>query len=741
MGRLEFIVSAGLVLVSLAALSGCGSSTPATPGFGVPAVIKLAPTPAVSIDLGSTVLFSASALNGNRSPLTTTFGYRSSNPRVVSIAENGLACAGTWDNVTNPVVCTPGGVGSAQITASSSGVVSSPTTVYVHQHIAQIKIVELAQGSGVPPLGPGNCYTAASGSLITAHDQSYEASAFADDATGQPTLDISSSVGPFSWASSQPQVATLTPLSTLGVANGQVTVTAHTPGMTQVSAGIANTISGPISFTTCPVQSIALAVRATGGTTITAPKGTSSSITPTVVDVAGNPIAPTLTWSSSNTAVASVSSTGGVSSPGAGGATITASCVAPTCNINLSPPQSIYPVTPVSATYTGTAATPFSILVASSNATCAANAHCQAFLLPIGGTPPVAANPVLLTNVPGQVPNSIQFLPGGATAYIGSQKGLLAAAGAASSPTITTNARVTGRVLAVSPDGKKVIVSDTASPVNQVFIIDTASNASSNLLLAGATAAAFSPDSLKAFIVAGSTLYVYSTQSAFQTAALPAAGTDVAFLANGMFGYIAEGGSGFSYLATCDDPGSPISSQVQSQAGAVSFLRPLPDGSGFVGLAPPDVVLIHATVSGLPLPVGVAGCPAPFPSGQLTVSNSVTSIPLGAGAFTPVAFLLSSDGQKVYTVVQNSGTILVYGLISGVSSSISLSGNPNPLSAALAPDGQTLYVGASDGKVHVVNTVSGGDVAQVDVPSSTLCTITTGGTQPNCLPDLLAVKP
>jgi DNA-binding beta-propeller fold protein YncE len=123
------------------------------------------------------------------------------------------------------------------------------------------------------------------------------------------------------------------------------------------------------------------------------------------------------------------------------------------------------------------------------------------------------------------------------------------------------------------------------------------------------------------------------------------------------------------------------------------------------------------------------------------VSNSVTSIPLGAGAFTPVAFLLSSDGQKVYTVVQNSGTILVYGLISGVSSSISLSGNPNPLSAALAPDGQTLYVGASDGKVHVVNTVSGGDVAQVDVPSSTLCTITTGGTQPNCLPDLLAVKP
>jgi DNA-binding beta-propeller fold protein YncE len=123
------------------------------------------------------------------------------------------------------------------------------------------------------------------------------------------------------------------------------------------------------------------------------------------------------------------------------------------------------------------------------------------------------------------------------------------------------------------------------------------------------------------------------------------------------------------------------------------------------------------------------------------VSNGVTTVPLAAGSFTPLALFVSSDGQNAYMVARNSSTIIRYGIISGLTSSFSLVGNPNPLSAALSPDGQTLYVGASDGKVHFVNTVSGGDAAQVDVPSSSLCTVITGGTQPNCLPDLIAVKP
>ena len=661
MGRYGFKVAAVLISGLVALFVGCGSSVPPTPGFGVPAVIKLAPTPIVSVELGSTTQFFASALSGTKAPLTTTFAYRSSNPNIVSVANNGLACAGTWDSVSVPVVCTPGGVGSATVTASAAGVESAPTTVYVHQHIAQINIS--ATPISVPPLPypapplpalgfpfpAPQCYTAAAGSNTTAQTQTYDATAMADDGSGQPTVDISSTVGPFSWSATQPTVATVTPLSTLGVPNGQAKVTAHTPGFTQITASIANTTSAPVPFLTCPVQSISLAVNGSGGTTITGSKGTSASIAATVYDIAGNAISPTLTWSSSNTTVASVSTAGSVTSPGVGGATITASCIAPTCNINLSPAQSIYPIVPITGTYTGTTSTPFSVYVASSAtksaASCAANLHCEAFLVPISGSPPAAATPAPLTSVPNEIPNSIAFVPGGATAYMGTQKGLLSVAASASAPTVTTSPRVTGKVLAISPDGKQVIVSDTSSPVQQLFVFNTAANTFTNFVISGATAAAFSPDSSKAYIVAGSTLYIYSAQSAFQAAPLHAPGTDVAFLANGMFGYVAET-TATDYLATCNDPSQALSTQVQSVAAPVSLIRPFSDGSGFVGLQPPNLTFINAAITPttVPLPNGASGCPFPFTTGVLTVANGVNSIDLGAGTFTPIAFLLSSDG-------------------------------------------------------------------------------------------------
>ena len=90
-------------------------------------------------------------------------------------------------------------------------------------------------------------------------------------------------------------------------------------------------------------------------------------------------------------------------------------------------------------------------------------------------------------------------------------------------------------MLTVSPDGKKVIVSDTQSTPNEVFVFDTAGKTSITLPIAGATAADYSPDSLKAYILAGSTLYVYSTLEALKTIALGASATEVSFLPEGGF--------------------------------------------------------------------------------------------------------------------------------------------------------------------------------------------------------------
>ena len=46
-------------------------------------------------------------------------------------------------------------------------------------------------------------------------------------------------------------------------------------------------------------------------------------------------------------------------------------------------------------------------------------------------------------------------------------------------------------------------------------------------------------------------------------------------------------------------------------------------------------------------------------------------------------------------------------------SAIPLTGNPVPLDASLTPDGTLIYVGANDGSLHVVSTVSGGDLEQI----------------------------
>src|SRR5581483_6672790 len=170
---------------------------------------------------------------------------------------------------------------------------------------------------------------------------------------------------------------------------------------------------------------------------------------------------------------------------------------------------------------------------------------------------------------------------------------------------------------------------------NKLFILDTASSTPVGLLIKGATAAAFSPDGLKAFIVASNpsagppctasgscTLYVYSAQAPLQTIDLadPTLGapTDVAFLTTGSYGYIARG-SGISFLATCDDPGdpaNPLPTQVGSVSAPGSLLRALPDGQRLLAWSPPNVSTITAAIGGTPnnalTPPQIIGCPAPY---------------------------------------------------------------------------------------------------------------------------------
>jgi hypothetical protein len=457
MGRSGLVLLVLIIISFLFALSGCGSSgsRPPTP---VPTIINLSPSVG-SLDIGETLSFTASALSSGKTAVNAPITFQSSNPAVLTMATlasaggtaAGLACAGTWDAAAQ--VCTPGGAGVTQVTATSQGVTSAPVTVYVHQHIDKITVT--------PLITPPGCISAAP---ALGQSVAFQAVAMSGN------QDISASVGPFTWTAVTPAVVQLNAQSANGVLNGQVTAVAKTPGVTQIFASIANTTSVPYNFTTCPVQQILLAVNGTGGTTINAAKGTSSTIGATAIDTAGGglPIAQTsLTWTSSNPTVATVSATGAVSSLLPGGTTITASCTPPTCNIGFVPAQPVYAAQPISATYSGTNTTAHSIYATSTG--CGTTANCQAVLVPITGTPAALGNGSVLPSVP----NSFVFNAAGSKAYLGSKSGLMIFDPAATTGSVTNTPNITGKVLAISPKGDKVIVSDTQSSTNKLFILDT----------------------------------------------------------------------------------------------------------------------------------------------------------------------------------------------------------------------------------------------------------------------------
>src|SRR6266852_2848986 len=114
----------------------------------VPASVDLCLSPSsscagglnVSLEVGQNQVFTATARNSSNQVLAETFSFQSSNPAVLTMASNGTACAGTWDSLTTPQVCTPGPTGVTQVTATAHGVSSPPVTIYVHQHITGITI-------------------------------------------------------------------------------------------------------------------------------------------------------------------------------------------------------------------------------------------------------------------------------------------------------------------------------------------------------------------------------------------------------------------------------------------------------------------------------------------------------------------------------------------------------------------------------------------------------------------------
>jgi hypothetical protein len=804
--HLQHLASA-VSAIALCMLGGCGGSRPPGPSL-VPGKITLTPATSTSVQLGATFTFTASAQNASGSSITPAFTFQSSDTSILNITPNGAACAGRWDATFS--TCTPGRSGSVQVTASALGTTSPATLVFVHAPIDNITVTEVLNTTPPPPAGP--C-------LPQSQAMTIQATAWSQN------TDVTATVGPFTWTANNPSVVTITPIlnSALNVATNQATAVAATPGLTQIYASASNVTSSAFKqktpdpslvwdfFETCPVQSITLQLSPngvpSGQTSFATNKGTAQATTATVTDVLGNSSLPNntgapvlsnipLTWSASRpTAVAGSSCTQltcSISTPGPGSGSVTASCTPPTCNIGFpqvppglsSPacatflnlpscqpfiPVPVYATTAISGEVTGTPAAT-SVLAASVDcATNATNNLCTTDLYNVSTSTNFPGNPIALP-VP---PNSLMFDEAGDKAYMGSPFGAqlitIANLGSSSSP-FSTLGTVTGNVLAISPNGNLAIFSDTVHNPNQVYVANLAIAGSagvSSFNITGATAAGFSPDNLKAYIIAngGNSVYVYSTLQALQNLASapsslpPGTGSAnlISFSPNGAFVYIAGSpaiGPALTVLNICDNS---LADTVKLDA-TPAFMSPFPplevagtpDRARFITLDNTGMDLVTATNAAITISPTK---PPPQGSCPQSVTHTVQRVDLHAGTFNPVAFFISPDGTQAYIVASDRPSILVYNFNTGAVTGIELAGNATPVVplnpqqtvAGLTTDGTLIYVAGSDGLLHQVSTTSVLDLAQVSIPNlpslpNAFCSLNAPSGQP-CKLDFVAVKP
>ena len=623
-----------LAITFVVAFTGCLGKSTSNSGNGGVESVSLNPSSLITIDVGTTQVFSASGRDSlGHTVIGASIQFVVSVPAGVtgaaplSIAGNGNACAGTWD--ASVTICSPGNPGIATVTAVIQGVSSPVTTVYVHQHVDSIQIVQANQSQ--PPY-QYSCFP-------QGQTWQFQAIAYSHN------VDITNSVGPMNWSSSNFGVVATAPMVQGQPPNEQfnlVQTTAKIPGITQIFANVSGVTSSPYAYSTCLIKAIYLQIGGQGqaGNSITVNTGGSVPITATAIDTLNNifdfaPLAnPPLTWSTTNPEVAGFSTVSSASGSNnattranLGGASLSASCGPPTCNIGVLPSLPVYSSDgtlpngekgygTISVNVTSTA-NPRTYTAWAATTQCEDALGCSSAMFAV--TPnTTGVNPIgAILSLP-RTPNSMMFNHvATARAYLGSDQGLMYVDVSANNPSATLvsssstpcSTSLCGKVLTISNDGKLVVVSDTVSTPHHVYIYNgsNTSTAPVDIILGNqtspgefATAAAFSPDQLKLFITTNAgNMYVYSTVDAFTrvpSPVSPASGPTFATPPNavissmdGSFAYVAVSPAlppaasvpGFvSGFANCDTPSSEVLSAVPLGTPSISSnplaLYPLP---------------------------------------------------------------------------------------------------------------------------------------------------------------------
>jgi hypothetical protein len=673
----------------------------------------------------------------------------------------GALCGGTWNRNTGGGIadfttCNPTNKsGTAYLVASGSGASSNPLPIYVHPVVTSVVLgplstdcindpatncspaafissqtsctVNPANGCCTTPVQTAATAVSAS-SCVSQGVTSQLAARVYENASQTSANNISCQVGHLSYV---PQTAATVTIDQNGVA------TAQQPGSTVITANIANAGSSAGFFSTCPPVSIALSVPNGTGTTPTSvvvDQNFTQPISAVAKDINGTVLTGlALTFESTTPITIPASATGTVTPLFPGAADITATCQPPSCNPAPFNQIGLFgngkPVTsnPVAVTTPGTNSTV--LLMGSTN---------SLYIVPVDFTTSLTGTPVRL---PYQ-PNSMVISNDGSSIYMGSSFELMTFS--AISNTVTAqDITVTGNVLAVSPDGTTLVITD---PIRQfVYLYSTASSTISTQYGGVGTHAAFSPDSSTVYITMGSynastgvttpnnQLLVHSTFTGWYATSSSESTTNVALAVpavGAFFGGAPTTARSYCPLTTTVTTGGQITNSSTTtnlfypDAGVLGpttdLVATTNDGLHVLGATVTPTATFTDLAIGTPASGTTAAIPG-LPNGACpSTDNTPVKFPtttVFTGALPGVTATAitgvdpTSDSAAAFITYMGTGGVLPVYLPNatgpGTLTSIALSkalGTPlAPVAGAVSADNQTFYVGTSgDNVVHLI---------------------------------------
>jgi hypothetical protein len=641
---------------------------------------------------------------------------------------SGKICAGTWNRnsgggIPDFTYCTPTNkAGTAYISASASGVTSNPLPIFVHPVVTSIVLGGPSSNCTTDPTTA--CCPLATVGAVTAppylanscvsQGQTAQLVARVFAGTGASQTNISCQAGHLQFtvqgATSLTSVSSVVSIDQNGVA------TANQPGSVLISANVADAASSAGIFSTCPPASITLAAAGVSTNPVAVNPNNTQPLIATAVDTNGVTLTGlSLEYVSTAPTTVPVSGGGAVIPPLAGAGSISAICQPPACNPSQYNQIGLFgngkPVTSNSV----------NITAPGTNSTVLYMASTQSLeVVQIDFTTSVVGAPFLLP----YLPNSMFISNDGTTIYMGSANALMVFNAINSLSLSRLDPTTQGTVLALSPDGTKLVISD---PVRQITTLESSSGGVISTFGGVGTRAEFAPDSQTVYITAGDQILVFSGYTGWTSITPATSGgtpvTDVAITVPSVGAYFAGPATTARGYCPVSTPttlnGVTTDTNVfyppaDSSPAITDRIAATNDGLHILGatvIPAPTLSDLHVTIpiGACPLPSGGTSGTLTLPSPGLTFSNTLsTTILSGVTATAIDGVIPSSDSTVAFVTYTGSGGILpAYSPIASGPGSIKPIALTAPATAPLAgvfsADNSTFFVGTSgDNLVHLI---------------------------------------